>query len=84
MLYYSLNKQSPTVDFKQATIAGQADKGLYFQNLFLKLKRILSTILSNIAMKKLLSKSSNLMLVIVFQMMNSNALFQKQSTLKYH
>ncbi len=31
MLYYSLNKQSPTVDFKQATIAGQApDKGLYF------------------------------------------------------
>ena len=31
MLYYSLNKQSPTLDFKQATIAGQApDKGLYF------------------------------------------------------
>ncbi len=31
MNYYSLNKQSPTVDFKQATIAGQApDKGLYF------------------------------------------------------
>jgi threonine synthase len=31
MLYYSLNKQSPKVDFKQATIAGQApDKGLYF------------------------------------------------------
>lgn len=31
MLYYSLNKQSPNVDFKQATIAGQApDKGLYF------------------------------------------------------
>ncbi len=31
MLYYSLNKQSPNVTFKQATIAGQApDKGLYF------------------------------------------------------
>lgn len=31
MNYYSLNKQSPKVDFKQATIAGQApDKGLYF------------------------------------------------------
>jgi threonine synthase len=31
MNYYSLNKQSPIVDFKQATIAGQApDKGLYF------------------------------------------------------
>lgn len=31
MLYYSLNKQSPKVDFKEATIQGQApDKGLYF------------------------------------------------------
>ena len=31
MFYYSLNKQSPIVDFKAATIAGQApDKGLYF------------------------------------------------------
>ncbi len=31
MLFYSLNKQSPKVDFKQATIRGQApDKGLYF------------------------------------------------------
>ncbi len=31
MLYYSLNKQSPKVDFKEATLQGQApDKGLYF------------------------------------------------------
>ena len=31
MKYYSLNKQSPSVDFKEATIKGQApDKGLYF------------------------------------------------------
>ena len=31
MLYFSLNKNAPTVDFKTATIAGQApDKGLYF------------------------------------------------------
>lgn len=31
MKYYSLNNQSPIVDFKAATIAGQApDKGLYF------------------------------------------------------
>jgi threonine synthase len=31
MLYYSTNHQSPEVDFKTATIAGQApDKGLYF------------------------------------------------------
>jgi threonine synthase len=31
MLYYSLNKRSPEVDFKEATLRGQApDKGLYF------------------------------------------------------
>jgi threonine synthase len=31
MVYYSLNNQSPTVSFKEATIQGQApDKGLYF------------------------------------------------------
>ena len=31
MQYYSLNKQSPAVDFKEATLRGQApDKGLYF------------------------------------------------------
>jgi len=31
MLYYSLNKNAPVVDFKTATIAGQSpDKGLYF------------------------------------------------------
>jgi threonine synthase len=31
MIYYSLNKQAPWVDFKEATILGQApDKGLYF------------------------------------------------------
>lgn len=31
MNYYSLNRQSPPVDFKEAAIAGQApDKGLYF------------------------------------------------------
>ncbi len=31
MKFYSTNKQSPIVDFKEATIKGQApDKGLYF------------------------------------------------------
>ncbi|HET9824694.1 MAG TPA: threonine synthase, partial [Chitinophagaceae bacterium] len=31
MQYYSLNRQSPPVDFKQAAVRGQApDKGLYF------------------------------------------------------
>lgn len=34
MKYYSTNKQSPVVDFKEATIKGQApDKGLYFPEL---------------------------------------------------
>jgi threonine synthase len=34
MKYYSTNKQSPIVDFKEATIKGQApDKGLYFPEL---------------------------------------------------
>ena len=34
MKYYSTNKQSPIVDFKEATINGQApDKGLYFPEL---------------------------------------------------
>ena len=31
MKYYSTNRQSPEVNFKEATIRGQApDKGLYF------------------------------------------------------
>jgi threonine synthase len=34
MKYYSINKQSPLVDFKEAAIKGQApDKGLYFPEL---------------------------------------------------
>ncbi len=40
MNYYSLNKQSPIVDFKEATINGQApDKGLYFPESIPKLDR---------------------------------------------
>ncbi|MEP6617207.1 MAG: threonine synthase [Ginsengibacter sp.] len=35
MLYYSLNKNTPTVNFREATIQGQApDKGLYFPEKF--------------------------------------------------
>jgi len=31
MKFYSTNRQSPNVDFKEATVSGQApDKGLYF------------------------------------------------------
>jgi threonine synthase len=38
MKYYSLNKQSPDVDFREATIKGQApDKGLYFPEFIPKL-----------------------------------------------
>ena len=40
MKYYSLNKQSPAVDFKTATIQGQApDKGLYFPETLPKLSQ---------------------------------------------
>ena len=40
MNYYSLNKQSPIVNFKEATINGQApDKGLYFPETIPKVKK---------------------------------------------
>jgi threonine synthase len=40
MLYYSTNNQSPKVDFKEATIRGQApDKGLYFPEKIPALKK---------------------------------------------
>lgn len=40
MKYYSTNKKSPLVDFKEATIRGQApDKGLYFPELIPRLKK---------------------------------------------
>ncbi len=46
MQYYSLNKQSPVVDFKTATIFGQApDKGLYFP---LHIPTVDATLISNI------------------------------------
>jgi threonine synthase len=40
MKFYSLNKQSPLVDFREATIRGQApDKGLYFPEKIPQLKK---------------------------------------------
>lgn len=46
MKYYSTNKQSPAVDFKQAAIAGQApDKGLYFPE---SLPKVSTDLISNI------------------------------------
>jgi threonine synthase len=42
MKYYSTNKQSPVVDFKEATIKGQApDKGLYFPKNIPQIKKVL-------------------------------------------
>ncbi|MGZ5219583.1 MAG: threonine synthase, partial [Chitinophagaceae bacterium] len=40
MKYYSTNKQSPLVDFKEAAIRGQApDKGLYFPETIPRVKK---------------------------------------------
>ncbi len=42
MKYYSTNKQSPIVDFKEATIKGQApDKGLYFPEIIPQVEKSL-------------------------------------------
>ncbi|MEO5685356.1 MAG: threonine synthase [Chitinophagaceae bacterium] len=47
MKYYSLNKQSPIVDFKDATINGQApDKGLYFPE---RIPQVKKDLVDNIA-----------------------------------
>ena len=46
MKYYSLNKQSPVVDFAAATILGQApDKGLYFPE---TIPQVSKTLIENI------------------------------------
>jgi threonine synthase len=48
MLYYSTNKKSPKVDFREATIRGQApDKGLYFPEVIPKISKGLLENLSN-------------------------------------
>ena len=48
MFYYSLNKQSPKVDFRDATINGQApDKGLYFPDVIPVLPRDFITEIHN-------------------------------------
>jgi threonine synthase len=50
MKYYSLNKQSPIVDFKDATINGQApDKGLYFPERIPQLSRELISGINDIS-----------------------------------
>src|SRR5689334_7095804 len=48
MLYYSTNKKSPTVSFREATIQGQApDKGLYFPEAIPKVSKTLLDNLKN-------------------------------------
>ncbi len=50
MKYYSLNKQAPNVDFKTATINGQApDKGLYFPEYIPMLNKDLIKNIENIS-----------------------------------
>ncbi|MEI7736721.1 MAG: pyridoxal-phosphate dependent enzyme, partial [Ferruginibacter sp.] len=50
MKYYSLNKQSPEVNFKNATINGQApDKGLYFPEQIPQVKKELISNIENIS-----------------------------------
>ncbi|MEN9548190.1 MAG: threonine synthase [Bacteroidota bacterium] len=49
MKYYSTNKQSPIVDFKEATIKGQApDKGLYFPALLPTVDKALISDIENL------------------------------------
>jgi threonine synthase len=50
MQFYSLNKQSPNVNFKDATINGQApDKGLYFPETIPQVKKELINNIENIS-----------------------------------
>ncbi len=50
MKYYSTNKQSPTVDFKEATIKGQApDKGLYFPEIIPQVEKSLLDSISDLS-----------------------------------
>lgn len=54
MRYYSLNNQSPDVDFRQATILGQApDKGLYFPAQLPKLNQSLMRQLDQMSKEEL-------------------------------
>ena len=68
MKYYSLNKLSPNVDFRQATINGQApDKGLYFPSSIPQIpKRIIENI-RQYSRKKLLLKLFILILEALFR-----------------
>jgi threonine synthase len=50
MQFYSLNKKSPIVNFKEATINGQApDKGLYFPEMIPQLRKKLIDSIGNIS-----------------------------------
>ncbi|MGQ0739879.1 MAG: threonine synthase [Bacteroidota bacterium] len=50
MKYYSTNRQSPVIDFKEATIKGQApDKGLYFPEMIPKVEKALIDSIENLS-----------------------------------
>ncbi len=54
MKYYSLNKQAPEVDFREATIKGQApDKGLYFPEVIPAIDRSLLENITTISKEEL-------------------------------
>ncbi len=74
MNYYSLNKKSPNVSFKEATILGQApDKGLYFPSIIPIIDKALLENIRNINKEELAFK---IMLPYVGNTIAEEALFE--------
>ena len=74
MNYYSLNKKAPIVNFKEATILGQApDKGLYFPSVIPKIDKTLIKNISSIKKEELAFK---IMLPYVGDTIPEEALFK--------
>lgn len=74
MKYYSLNKQTPDVDFREATIRGQApDKGLYFPEVIPSIDR---SLLENIASIPGEELSFRIMLPYVGKAIDEESLFR--------
>jgi threonine synthase len=74
MNYYSLNKKTPNVSFKEATILGQApDKGLYFPTSIPKIDKALIENISTIKKEELAFK---IMLPYVGNTITEEALFE--------
>jgi len=74
MNYYSLNKKTPNVSFKEATILGQApDKGLYFPSI---IPTIDKTFIENISTIKKEELAFKIMLPYVGNTITEEALFE--------